>query len=187
MRWSGFILGVVATLVVTATAGLAWVYTGSYDVSATGGHGAAENWLLGTTMEKSVASRASAIAEPAAFTPADVAAGAVEFKAMCQQCHGGPGAERAEWASGMVPRAPDLARSAAEWRPREIFWIVKNGIKMTGMPAFGADHDDDALWSIAAFVKALPTMSASQYAEFKGEHKLEAEEGGHHDAVPHTH
>lgn len=64
----------------------------------------------------------------------------------------------------MVPHPPALAHAAQEWSPEEVFWLVKHGVKMSGMPAFGPTHDDAAIWNMAAFVKAMPQMSAEQYA-----------------------
>ena len=93
-----------------------------------------------------------------------ISAGASSYKQMCQHCHAGPGVERAEWAGGMRPRPPHLKDAAPEWEAKEIFWLVKHGAKMAGMPAFGPTHDDQALWSIAAFVKELPAMTLEKSA-----------------------
>lgn len=191
----GVLIGVVATLIVLAAAGLIIVYSGGYDVAASSGHSALGRWALTTTMHNSVKSRAAEIAEPR-FNPAMIAAGAGEYKAMCQHCHGGPGVRAEEWSQGMLPNPPRLTVHAADWRPREVFWILQHGIQMSGMPSF-RDHDDATLWNIAAFVKALPGMSSEQYAAYPsgeehggasgGEHagpadagKGHAEEGGHH-------
>jgi mono/diheme cytochrome c family protein len=99
---------------------------------------------------------------------------------MCQHCHGGVGVSRDAWAKGIDPQPPDLTKEAAEWKPRELFWIVKHGIKMTAMPAFGGSHDDATLWNIAAFVNALLKMSAAQYAAYRAKHG-EEHEGEHAD------
>jgi mono/diheme cytochrome c family protein len=179
-------VGAAGTILAFAALGLIVVYTGLYNVAATAGHGPVARWLLATTMRSSVASRAEEIAAPARFTPAEIAAGAAEYKAMCQQCHGAPGAERADWAKGIVPAPPELGRAAKEWQPSEIFWIVKNGIKMSAMPAFGGDHDDATLWNIAAFVKALPTVTAERYAEIPAGHGDRSEASGE-DHSGHTH
>jgi mono/diheme cytochrome c family protein len=93
---------------------------------------------------------------------------------MCEHCHAGPGVERAAWAAGMRPRPPHLTEKAAGWSPQEVFWIVKHGVRMTGMPAFGPSHDERTLWAIAAFVKELPAMTPERYAELGGEPKGDA-------------
>jgi mono/diheme cytochrome c family protein len=86
---------------------------------------------------------------------------------MCGGCHGGPSVERSEIGKGLNPQAPDLADAVPAWSPRQLFWIVKNGLKMTGMPSFGKTHDDNQVWSIVAFIEQLPGMSYEQYQEMK--------------------
>lgn len=180
LSWRSVAIGAIGVLLILALAGLLVIETGGYDVAADTRHETPVEWALATTMRNSVQSRAADLEAPA-FTPAMVAAGAPEYKAMCQHCHGGVGAEREGWAQGMRPKPPALAHAAARWQPREIFWIAKHGIKMSGMPAFGGTHDDRALWNIAAFVAAMPTMPAAQYAAYPREHG----EGGHGEAGGH--
>lgn len=166
--FSGIATGIILTLAVAALIGLLMVYTGSYNVAATEDHTAFGRWALGTIMENSVERRAASISEPP-LTAAMRRAGAGEYKAMCQQCHGGPGVRADKWAQDMLPRPPELTEHAFEWRPRELFWILENGIKMSAMPSF-RDHDDRTLWNMVAFVKALPSMSAEQYAAYPSGH-----------------
>ena len=166
-RRGGIILGIAtgaaAVLALLAAAGLIVVYTGAFNVAATEDHRSFVRWAFDTTMHNSVERRAANVGAPKTPTPAMVEAGARHYKSACQHCHAGPGVERSEWASGMRPRPPHLAEAARGWEPRELFWIVKHGIAMTGMPAFGPTHDDETIWSIAAFVKELPAMTAERY------------------------
>lgn len=159
----GIGIGAGSVAALLAFAGLVTVYTGSYNVSATENHTAFGRWALDTTMHQSVERRAARITSPE-LTPAMLRAGAASYKTMCQHCHAGPGVSRATWAQGMLPRPPHLTEAATEWDANEIFWIVKNGVKMSGMPAFGESHDEPALWNIVAFVKALPAMPPEQYS-----------------------
>ena len=92
-------------------------------------------------------------------------AGVNDFNGMCAGCHGAPGQKPEAMGQGLSPPPPDLAESAAEMSPAELFWVTKNGIKMTGMPAWGATHDDDAIWPVVAFMTRLPDLNASQYQE----------------------
>lgn len=163
-----FGLGVVAAVLTLLLGAIIVAYTGAYNVAATEDHTAFGRWTFETTMHNSVESRAEGIEIPPSV--GDVVAGAAEYKAMCEHCHAGPGTERAEWAQGMLPQPPHLTEHAAEWAPNQIFWLVKHGIKMTGMPAFGPSHDDQTLWNIAAFVKRLPGMTAQDYAAFESGH-----------------
>lgn len=64
----------------------------------------------------------------------------------------------------MKPRPPHLSEAAAHWRPQELFWLVKHGVKMSGMPAFGPTHADQEIWNIVAFVRELPGMTPERYA-----------------------
>lgn len=160
----GAVAGVVGVLAALGIAGLAVIYTGSFNVAATEEHGAFTRWAFDTTFHNAVEHRAAGIAAPEPATPAALEAGASAYKSMCQHCHAGPGVERAAWASGMRPRPPHLAEAAAHWEPEEVFWLVRHGVKMSGMPAFGPSHDDAAIWTIVAFVKALPAMTPERYA-----------------------
>ena len=181
MNLRSFLLGALATLLLLAAAGVIAVLTGAYDVAATERHSAIGAWALETTFEKSV-QRGARDMEAPAFTPANVAAGASHYKPMCAHCHGGVGDSRAEWAEGMRPRPPLLARAAEKWSAAEVFWLVKHGAKLTGMPAFGETHDDSSLWDIAVFVKAMPGMTAEEYAAFPSDHHGEAGSGHSHAA-----
>ena len=175
------IASVLGTLGALPIGGLIVIYTGSYDIAASSDHSGLSRWVLATTMEKSVRSRASGLEPPARFTAADVAAGAAHYRDVCQDCHGGPGVRRSEWAEGLNPAPPELADQVARWRSGELFWIIKHGIRMTGMPAVGAAHSDRDIWHIVAFVEQLPAMSAEEYRAGGG--NGEPQDDGH----AHTH
>jgi hypothetical protein len=167
----GAIAGATGMLVLLFLIGLIVVFTGAYNVAATDRHNPAIGWALDTAMHNGVEARAGSMEPPAEFTPRMIGAGAGEYKEYCAHCHGGIGAGKAEWAAGMRPHPPALARVADKWSSAEIFWMVKHGIKMSGMPAFGPTHDDGTLWNIAALVKAMPGMTADEYASFEGGHE----------------
>jgi len=174
--WAGAV-GAAAMLGVLIVAGLITVYGGTFNPAATQDHRPVTRWALDTAMRNGVESRAGEVGQPPGN--ADLAAGGREFAAMCAHCHGAPGADRAAWARGMLPLPPDLAHAAEEWRTEEVFWIVRHGVKMSGMPAFGPTHDDAALWNVAAFVKQLPAMTPEEYAALTagGGHHGETHEG----------
>lgn len=165
---TGVALGILASGLVLMSIALVTAYTGAYNIAATEDHTAITRWAFETTMHNSVEARAKDIAVP---TPiGDAAAGATAYKAMCEHCHAGPGVHRAQWAKGMLPLPPHLVEQAAEWEPNQVFWLLKNGVKMTGMPAFGPTHEDQELWDITAFVVQLPGMTAQRYTELSNRH-----------------
>jgi mono/diheme cytochrome c family protein len=70
--------------------------------------------------------------------------------------------KRTEISRGLYPRAPELKRGSG-LTPAEHFWVVKHGIKMTGMPAWGLTHDDEILWDVVAFLRKMPELTAEEY------------------------
>ena len=161
-----FFLGFATAILLAVVGGLFVMYTGAWSVAATTPDGALVEWVLHWTMRHSVARHAQGVPQTDLTGDTAIRAGSEEYAAMCAGCHGAPGRMRSAAGKGLHPLPPDLAVSAGEWRPEELFWIVKNGIKMTGMPAFGRTHDDKTIWDIVAFVKALPNMSPDQYQAF---------------------
>ena len=141
------------------------VFWGGFDVAADTPHSQAVAWLANTTRTHSIRAQAAAITLPVGFgDDTQVKAGAAEYGEMCASCHLGPGVERSEISQGLYPRAPELANGST-LSPAEQFWVIKHGVKMTGMAAWGPTHSDAVLWSIVAFLQKLPSLSAGQYAE----------------------
>ncbi len=165
----GILVGVVATILIAIAGWLAVVYTGAYNVAATDPHADIARWTLDTTMRRSIETRAGEIVAPEAPSAELFAAGARTYASTCAHCHGAPGAERESWARNMRPMPPELAEHADEWEEREIFWIAKHGIKMSGMPAFGPEHSDEELWGLTVFVTHLPGMTPEEYRSMTGE------------------
>src|SRR5262245_53934386 len=153
---------VSASLLILGTLSLA-VYTGSYDVTAAVPHSQPVYWLLQTIRGRSIAARASNVVVPADLnSPKRIASGAAQYDEMCSGCHLAPGMERTEISQGLYPRAPELRRGS-QLRQAEEFWVVKHGIKATGMPAWGVTHDDELLWDVVAFLRKLPELTPDQY------------------------
>jgi mono/diheme cytochrome c family protein len=111
--------------------------------------------------------------------PAAVERGLGHYKENCLPCHGAPGVKPAELAQGMNPSPPELDQPmVTSVSDAELFWVVKNGIRMTGMPAFGVNHSDDELRDIVAFVRKLPALDAATKERLKP-----AVEDHHHEHV----
>lgn len=174
--FGAFIGGALALLVLLVLIAAIIALGGFYPVGASSQHSAPVRWLLTESRENSVKRSASGLKAPQ-FSAADIREGAGHFKGMCQECHGGPGAQPEEFAAGMNPRPPNLAKAADDLSVSEIFWIERNGLKMTGMPSFAKTDPDEDLWKVAEFVKAMSKMSPADYAAIPNAHEQEH----HHD------
>jgi mono/diheme cytochrome c family protein len=164
-----FITGFIAAVAVLAAGGLIYMYSGAYDVAASNPHSPILRWVLVTARDRSIAARADQVGPPPPPSPNSIKEGFGHFDEMCVACHGAPGVERGEVGKGLNPKPPDLSRLSKGTDQRQLFWIIKNGIRMTGMPSFGATHNDRIIWNIVAFLKELPTTSAQKYQEMKKE------------------
>ena len=165
MRWRTILATVAVAYGVLALAGTAFVYSGVYDVAATAPHWPVTTRVLQTARTRSIETRAAGIeAPPNLETDATILMGVDHFSTHCAICHGAPGVPKDDIAEGLYPQPPNLADAARRLTPGELFWILKHGIKMTGMPAW-SDHTDQELWAIVAFLEKLPTMTEADYAK----------------------
>lgn len=158
---------VVGTIIVIAAISLSaaslFVYSGAFDVAADTPHSQPVYWLMQKVRQNSVNARAADVVVPNDLGDAKrINSGAAQYAEMCSSCHLAPGMERTEISRGLYPRAPELRRGSA-LTPSEEFWVVKHGIKMTAMPAWGVTHNDEILWDVVAFLRKLPELSAEEY------------------------
>src|SRR6476620_253774 len=160
-RWLIVTLAAGALLIAVVAAVL--VHMGSFDVAADKPHSQPVFWLMDTVRERSVAIRAAGITVPGDLAEAKrIASGAAQYDEMCSLCHLSPGMTPTEISRGLYPRAPELRRKS-DLTPAEQFWVVKHGLKMTGMPAWGVTHDDELLWDVVAFMRKMPDLTADRY------------------------
>jgi mono/diheme cytochrome c family protein len=144
-------------------AGAIAIYAGVYNIAADAPHTQPVYWLLETARERSIEVRSQGIAVPDDLSdPKRIQSGAGQYAEMCAGCHLAPGMKRTEISRGLYPRAPELRRKRHS-SPAEDFWVVKHGVKMTGMAAWGVTHDDEILWDVVAFLRKLPELTADQY------------------------
>jgi mono/diheme cytochrome c family protein len=167
------VLTVVAVLVVLALAGGAYIHSGIYDVAASTPDKSVISWALRRAQHSSVERRAEGIQVPRLDDPDMIKRGLIHYYEMCVVCHGAPGVKPSEIAQGLNPYPPELAEKAEPDEAAEFFWIVKNGIKMTGMPAFGVTHSDEEIWAIIAFLQRMPKLSPEEYQKMVQEVGLE--------------
>lgn len=156
-------LKLAAGLLAVAAAGLLVVASGVVPVAASSGHWAVTEAFLGFAMRRSVSTHSLGLEAPGLDAPGLLLKGAGHFETGCRSCHGAPGLPRSPVARAMVPRPPDLARAAAERSPESLFYVVKHGVKFTGMPAWPAPGRDDEVWAVVAFLKELPRLDAAGY------------------------
>ena len=160
------ILTVIFTFIVLAILGVIFIYSGIYNVSAIKPETGITKWVLETTSDNSVEHHAKGIQVPDLNDSAMIKEGFVHYKEMCESCHGAPGQKETDLAKGLNPHAPNLSRSGEEMSAEELFWVTKNGIKMTGMPAWGKTHSDNKIWAIIAAVKKLHEISPEEYNSY---------------------
>lgn len=161
------IITVVATIVVLIVLGLVFVFSGVSNVSAENQESGLVKWILSAASDNSIERHARGIEVPALGDSTQVAMGFEHYQEMCVTCHGAPGEDRSEIGKGLNPHAPNLSRSISDMSDAELYWILKNGIKMTGMPSFGKTHSEEQLWAMVSFVKKLPGMSEEQYQAYE--------------------
>ena len=158
----GLLVGAIGIVAVALVLGAMLAQFGAYSVAADAPHLALTRAIIGYIREQSIESRADAIKVPSLGNPKMIVEGAEHYSAMCTGCHLAPGMRENEMRPGMNPQPPIL------WKlppgdPAEQFWVIKHGIKMTGMPAWGITHSDEEIWNMVAFLKVLPKLSPAMY------------------------
>ncbi len=165
-RWVLTIVAIgAAVLAVLALGGLLVAWSGVYSVAASRGHWAIVERFLAFGMRNSVKTHAMLVQAPPLDSPDLVRLGAGHFHGGCAYCHGAPGMPVNPVAGQMLPPPPPLSDAVESWATRELFWIVKHGIKYTGMPAWVAQRRDDEVWAVVAFLRRLPSLTPQQYRE----------------------
>ncbi|MCE8016368.1 c-type cytochrome [Halomonas sp. MCCC 1A17488] len=158
----------IAALVVAMGVGAAgFVYWGAYNVSALQQHTEPVFTLLNLALDRSIRQRAEEIEVPS-LTPDMAEEGRRLYQARCVQCHGAPGVGRDDVGKGMTPVPPNLAHTAKAKSAAELFWPIKHGIKMTGMPSWQFKFTDEQIWTIVAFIMQMPEMSPADYQALRG-------------------
>lgn len=154
-----------ALAVIGAIAAAVFFFGGFFNIAANQQDPSIVSWAIIHVREASISHHATDTPPANLGDAAMVQAGAKAFAtAGCANCHGGPGVMWAKFSEGLNPSPPDLKDVVGELEPRELFWVVKNGIKMTGMPGFGAAGlSDPQIWLIVAFLKKLPIVSDTDF------------------------
>ena len=160
------LLRALALVILVALVAWAASFLGVYNVAADDPHWPIVKNFLGSTMDHSVAARDGDIVVPDLKDAKMIAAGAAEYDSMCTACHLSPGLEENKLRAGLYPKPPSFARRRWPGNPKEQFWIIKHGIKMSAMPAWGKTLEDADIWDLVSFIRKMPDMSAENYLQF---------------------
>ena len=175
-----YTLTIILTLAVIGGGALLFARSGIYNIAATEPHWPITLYFIETLRDRSISANSKDIRVPEAQNAELKEAAFSHYHEMCRLCHGAPGYPAKEFAGGLYPAPPDMTSGhlQKELSQAEIYWIAKNGIKLTGMPSFGPTHDDKELRGLVALATKIPQMSPEDYRrqiQMMGKH----EEGGH--------
>ncbi|EEF60524.1 c-type cytochrome [Pedosphaera parvula] len=174
-----FLIGFVCGLAAVFLIGLVLIVTGAFDFSASSKPGVIENKLAPYAFERSMVRRAPKQNNPFTNEPSALAVGMAHYKENCIICHGAPGSEPVELAMGLNPSAPSLQEpDIQQISDGQMFWIIKNGVRWSGMPAFGMTHNDTEIWKIVSFVRHLPQLTPEEKGNLNREPEHDHHQGG---------
>ena len=169
-----------------------FLFSGIYNIGANDQHYPIVYRALETLRDRSIAVRSKAIEVPDLSDAALIRQGAGNYHAMCTGCHLMPGMAESEMHNGLYPQPPNLTRERVD--PKRAFWVIKNGIKASGMPSWGKSMEDRYLWGLVAFQQKLPELTPQAYQEMvaqSGGHSHGGGEtgaaGGHDEGAGHKH
>lgn len=174
------IKGVITLATLALLAAVLFIWFGVFNIAASEKHWGVTTMLLDVVRERSIEVRSEAIKAPLMDAAVSLSKGAKNYDAMCAQCHLAPKMEPTELNRGLYPQPPVFNASDEEHELASTYWIIKNGLKLTGMPAWGAFHTEQQLWELALFVTKLKGMSEAEYKELVGEGGHSHAEGDHH-------
>ena len=185
-----FLLAVLVVLLVLAGVGAFLVHTGRLPVGATTPPDLVDRVAM-TAKFEAVRRAGNGLQVTLPTDPASIARGREHYVENCLPCHGAPGVKSAEFAEGMNPKPPEIDGPLQGYTDAQLFWVIKNGLRATGMPAFGVNHKDEEIAAIAAFVRRTPHLTPEERKELTAaaphedhHHESDAQPG---EAEPHHH
>lgn len=157
-------LALVAVLLLAVLGAALFVESGFYNIGADDHHTKPVLALIAQLRDRSIESRLGSIKSQLAPTPEMIKSGATRYASLCVGCHLAPGVTKSDLRIGLYPHPPNLAQEDIQ-ESRRAFWIIKHGIKMSAMPAWGKTLDDAAIWDVVAFVRKMPSMPEADYRQ----------------------
>jgi len=172
-----FLLGVILTLAVVFGGGYLYLATGIYNPSAIPDPGKLERSIAHLSLEASVERRAPDQQNPIQATEENLIAGARMYEQFCSDCHGGAKHRVSEFGRTFSPRVPQIINRIPRDPDANLYWTIKNGIKMTGMPYWSHIMSDDDIWKVVTFIKNSDKLPPRAQEEWhKTEHKADHED-----------
>jgi mono/diheme cytochrome c family protein len=173
VRWwniaKPILFAALAGIPVAALLALGFIKSGLFNVGAAKPHTKLTQWITQETMTHSIRSHAKGIEAPASAGAAAIVRGFCTYETHCVACHGASAVARQRWISGLEPQPPYLLDAPDRWNPRELFWIVRNGIKMTGMPSWRDSLSDRQIWDVVAWLEASRKLPPQTYVSWRAE------------------
>lgn len=188
MRIYRLFAGVVVLIFILSSI---YFLSGFYNISATSRHWGVTETLLKIVRDNSIERQAKDIVVPDYIEKNEVIVkGAGNYETMCSSCHLAPGIKSSELSAGLYPKPPNLTLGKPD-DPSRLFWVIKNGIKLTAMPAWGESHNDEDIWAMVAFINKLPDLDEKAYRKMVkksgGHHHSNNKQNNHHDHDKHAH
>ena len=162
----GWMLGLLTAVVGGLIVGGLFLTGLVYDTGADSPHSKVVAWAIHMTMINSVKRQAEPVGRPRPNQAAFLA-GARVYEAHCIECHGGPGVDRAAWVSAMLPTPPFIVDARAHWTHAQLHHIVHDGVKLTGMPAWGEVLPAQDIANVVMFVEGVPDLTPDQFADIR--------------------
>lgn len=157
------IMTLVAVLLIAVIMTAALLWSGTFNFAADEPHWSVTYDLIKFAREQSIDAHRDGLQAPDLANAALVSGGAGNYDAMCTGCHLKPGLRENELRTALYPQPIDLT-STRESDPLRDFLIIKHGVKMSGMPAWGRSMGDEYIWGIVAFLQQLPALTTGSYA-----------------------
>ena len=181
------LIDVIATVVVLFLGMVVFAWTGWYPIGADVPHYSVTTEALTLLRERAISNASAGIKVPPLDDPSWLIRGGADYDAMCTGCHLKPGQASSDLSLGLYPAPPNLTQSNAEHGHAESkeltaarqFWVIKHGIKASGMPAWGITHDDQRIWEMVAFLQKLPDMTPIQYQILTGRSSNKTPDASH--------
>ena len=161
--------GAIALVLVMPLGAFVFIKSGLFNVAASHPHTKVTEWITHETMIHSARRHGANTRMPAHLTARQIVGGFCNYETHCVACHGAPGIAREQWVNGMEPAPPYLLDVTQIWTPPQLFWIAKNGIKMTGMPSWRDSMSDAQIWDVVGFLEAMRKLPPQTYRTWRSQ------------------